>query len=67
MEYGLENKSRLQKKSHGIPEKPQKAKIMSGGHSLYREINKKEQTYFLSSIVNIDFQIIHFTRIEGKI
>jgi hypothetical protein len=22
---------------------------MSGGHSLYREINKKEQTYFLSS------------------
>ena len=67
MEHGLENKSRLQKKSHGIPEKPQKAKIMSGGHSLYREINKKEQTYFLSSIVNIDFQIIHFTRIEGKI
>ena len=53
MEHGLENKSRLQKKSHGIPEKPQKAKIMSGGHSLYREINKKEQTYFLSS-VNLD-------------
>jgi len=67
MEYGLEKKSRLQKKSHGIPEKPQKAKIIFGGHSLYREINKKEQTYFLSSIVNIDFQIIHFTRIEGKI
>ncbi len=67
MKYELENKSRLQKKSHGIPEKPQKAKIMSGGHSLYHEINKKEQTYFLSSIVNIDFQIIHFTRLEGKI